>query len=172
MGNWGSKDTCSVDRVGNCMDNRSGMNNRGRMVSNGSSMVNNWGSMVNNWGGMVNNWRSMDHRGMVNNRSSMYNWSSMDSRSSSITSYSLIGDVNNVTGISISAIAHNLGPAIRESHSVVTRGRVSISLLLLSKVSTTVVITDTILISIKSWLSKVRSSICGCSINRSRRSSR
>ena len=126
----------------------------------------NWMSN-SNWVG-----NSMNSRGSMDNRSSMDNWSSMNSRSSSITSYSLIGDINNITRVSISAIAHNLGPAIRESHSVVTRGRVSISLLLLSKVSTTVVITDTILISIKSWLSKVRSSICRCSINRSRRSTR
>merc|ERR1719295_879515 len=126
VGNRSSKDTGGVNRVGNSMNNR-------------SSMVNNWSSM-NNRSSMVNNWCSMDNR------------SSMDSWCSSIASYSLIGHVNYITRVTISSIVDHLGSAIRESHPIVTRSRVAISLLFLGKVGTAVVITDTILISIKSRL--------------------
>merc|ERR1719343_1711296 len=137
VGNRSSKDTGGVNRVGNSMNNR-------------GSMVNNWGRMDNR--GMMNNWCSMDNRCMVNNWCSMDNRSSMDSWCSSIASYSLIGHVNYITRVTISSIVDHLGSAIRESHPIVTRSRVAISLLFLGKVGTAVVITDTILISIKSRL--------------------
>merc|ERR1719309_1319445 len=165
VGNRSSKDTGGVNRVCNSMNNRSSMmnnwgsmNNRG-MMNNGGSMVNNWSSMVNNWSSvdnrsMMNNWCSMDNRCMVNN------WCSVDSGCSSIASYSLIGHVNYITRVTVSSIADHLGSAVRESHPIVTRSRVAISLLFLCKVGTTVVITDTILISIESWLREIRCSIC------------
>ena len=180
VGNRSSKDTGGVNRVGNSMNNRSSMvnnwssmNNRSSMVNNWGSMnnrgvMNNWSSMVNNRGSMVNNWGSMDNRGMMNNWCSMdnrcmvNNWCSMDNRSSmdswcsSIASYSLIGHVNYITRVTISSIVDHLGSAIRESHPIVTRSRVAISLLFLGKVGTAVVITDTILISIKSRLREIR----------------
>merc|ERR1719309_1311927 len=146
------------------------------MVNNRGSMVDNRGSVVNS---MVNNRGMVDNRGMIdgssmNNRCSMDNWSmigrgsmnnrggmdnrgmisrsSMNSRSVRIAGYSFIGDILNVSGVSISTIVDHLSPAIRKSHPVCTRGGVSISLLLLSKVSSTVVITDSILVSIQGRL--------------------
>merc|ERR1719430_322421 len=130
------------------------------------SMVNNWG-MVDNRGSMisrssVNNRGSMDNRGMIsrssmNNRGGMDNRgmisrSGMNSRSVRIAGYSFIGHILNISRVSISTIVDHLSPAIRKSHPVCTRGGVSISLLLLSKVSSTVVITDSILVSIQSRL--------------------
>merc|ERR1719427_2300691 len=104
----------------------------------------------------MNNRCSMDDRGMIgrgsmNNRG-MIDRGSKDSRSGSIAGYSFIGDILNVSRVSISTIVDHLSPAIRKSHPVCTRGGVSISLLLLSKVSSTVVITDSILVSIQSRL--------------------
>merc|ERR1719435_418356 len=116
------------------MNNRSMVNNRGSMISRCS---------MNNRG-MIDG-SSMDNRGMISR-------SSMDNRSGSIAGYSFIGDILNVSRVSISAIVDHLSPAIRKSHSVCTRGGVSISLLLLNKVSSTVVITDSILVSIQSRL--------------------
>merc|ERR1719278_2463005 len=161
VNNWGSM----VNNRGSMVDNRgsvvnSMVNNRG-MVDNRGSMVN---SMVNNrgmiGGSSMNNRCSMDNRGVIgrssmNNRGSMDNRgmisrSSMDSRSVRIAGYSFIGDILNVSRVSISTIVDHLSPAIRKSHPVCTRVGVSISLLLLSKVSSTVVITDFILVSIQS----------------------
>merc|ERR1719309_1538270 len=136
MGNRSSKDTGGMNRVRNSMNNRSSMVNNWGMMNNWGSMVNNRGSMVNNRGSMVNNWSSMDNRCMVNN------WCSVDSGCSSIASYSLIGHVNYITRVTVSSIADHLGSAVRESHPIVTRSRVAISLLFLCKVGTTVVITD------------------------------
>merc|ERR1712106_883151 len=94
----------------------------------------------------------MDNRGM-NNRGSMDNWgmiswSSMDSWSSSIAGNSFIGDILDVSRVSISAIVDNLSPAIRKSHPVAARGGVTISLLLLSEVISTVVVTHSILVGV------------------------
>merc|ERR1712055_661620 len=129
MNNWG-------------MVSRGGMNNWG-MVSRGG--VNNWGMV--SWGG-VNNW-SMVSRGGVNNwgmvsRGSMNNRSS----SSSITSNSFICDIRDVSRVSISSVVDHLSPTIRKSNLVTTRRGVTISLFLLSKVSSAVVIIHSILISI------------------------
>merc|ERR1712106_579532 len=128
------------------------------MVGRGS--MDNWGmisggSMDN--GGMIGG-GSMDNRGMIsrggmNNRGSMNNWgmiswSSMDSWSSSIAGNSSIGDILDVSRVSISAIVDNLSPAIRKSHPVAARGGVTIFLLLLSKVISTVVVTYSILVGV------------------------
>merc|ERR550519_106038 len=100
--------------------------------------------MVNNRGSMISR-SSMNDRGVIGG-------SSMNSRSVRIAGNSFIGDILNVSRVAISTIVDHLSPAIRKSHSVCTRGGVSISLLLLSKVSSTVVITDSILVSIQSRL--------------------
>merc|ERR1719430_2465059 len=107
-------------------------------------------------GSSMNNRCSMDNRGMIgrggmDNRG-MISRSSMDSRSVGIAGYSFIGDILNISRVPISTIVDHLSPAIRKSHPVCTRGGVSISLLLLSKVSSTVVITDSILVSIQGRL--------------------
>merc|ERR1719369_2232449 len=121
------------------------MNNRG-MIDRGS--MDNWGSMNNRC--MISR-SSMNNRGGMDNRG-MISRSGMDSRSVRIAGYSFVGDILNVSRVSISTIVDHLSPAIRKSHPVCTRGGVSISLLLLSKVSSTVVITDSILVSIQGRL--------------------
>merc|ERR1719382_1291091 len=171
----GGKNTSGVDRVGNSMDHRGGMvDNRGGMVDNRGGMVDHRGSMV---GGSSMNNRSMVGGSSMNNRcmvsgSSMHSRSSMNyrcmigrssmnSRSSIITGNSFIGDILDVPRVPVSAIVDHLSPAVRKSHPVGTRGGVSIPVLLLAKVSSTVVITDSILVSIEWGLSKVRGNIGG-----------
>merc|ERR1712025_885371 len=134
------------------MNNRGSMNN-GSVVSRGS--MNNW-SMVS--GGSMYYWSSMNNRCMVS-RGSMDHRSSMYYRSSIIASNPLIGDICNVSRLPISTIVDHLSPAIRKSHPVCTRGGVSISLLFLCKVSSTVVITHSILVSIQGRLGQVRGGI-------------
>merc|ERR1712106_458783 len=128
------------------------------MISRGS--MDHWGMV--SWSGMDDwsmiGWSSMYNRCMIsrggmNNRGSMNNWgmvgrSSMDSWSSSIAGNSFIGDILDVSRASISAIVDNLSPAIRKSHPVAARGGVTISLLLLSKVISTVVVTHSILVGV------------------------
>merc|ERR1719228_1248264 len=111
-----------------------------------------WGSMNNrscvNNRGMIS-WSSMNNRSCVNNRGmvsrgGVNNWSS----SSSITSNSFICDICDVSRVSISSVVDHLSPTIRKSNLVTTRRGVTISLFLLSKVSSAVVIIHSILISI------------------------
>merc|ERR1739838_681964 len=117
------------------------------VISRGS--MDYWGVVswigMNNWGmisrGSMNNGGSMDNRGMIS-------WSSMGSWSSSIAGNSFIGDILDVSRVSISAIVDKLSPAIRKSHPVAARGGVAISLLLLSKVISTVVVTHSILVGV------------------------
>merc|ERR1712128_298641 len=97
----------------------------------------------------------MNNRGMMDYRS-MVCWSGMNSWCGSIAGNTFISDILDVSRVSISAVVDHLSPAVRKSHPVGARGGVSISLLLLGKVSSTVVITDSILESIQSRLSKVR----------------
>merc|ERR1719350_1123596 len=125
----------------------------------GSSMDN--GGMVGR--GSMNN-GGMVGRGGMDNRGSMDYWgmvcrSIMNSWCGSIAGDSFIGDILDVSRVSISAIVDHLSPAIRKSHPVGARGGVSISLLLLSKVSSTVVITHSVLVSIQCGLCKVRGGI-------------
>merc|ERR1719187_534080 len=134
------------------MISRGGMDNRSMV---GRGVVDNRGSMDNR--GMMNN-RSVNHWSGMNNRS-FISRSSMDHRSSIIASNSLIGDICNVSRLPISTIVDHLSPAIRKSHPVCTRGGVSISLLFLCKVSSTVVITHSILVSIQGRLGQVRGGI-------------
>merc|ERR1712123_292376 len=107
------------------------------------------GSMDNR--GMISR-GGMDNRGMISrcsmNNWGMISWSSMDSWSSSIAGNSFIGYILDVSRVSISAIVDNLSPAIRKSHPVAARGGVTISLLLLSKVISTVVVTHSILVGV------------------------
>merc|ERR1740137_382756 len=67
---------------------------------------------------------------------------------------SLIGDILD-DSISIVSILDSLDPAVRKSNSVATGGGITISGLSLLEVVSTVVITDTILVSVHWGLSKV-----------------
>ena len=76
------------------------------------------------------------------------------SNSRSILGNSIIGDILN-NSISIVNILDSLDPAIRKSHSVAARGGITISRLSLLEVGSTVVIIDTVLVSVHWGLSKV-----------------
>merc|ERR1712083_1076646 len=92
----------------------------------------------------------------------MGNWMSNNSsldNSWSILRNSLIGHILN-NSISVVSIVDSLDSSIRKSNSVAARGCIAISGLSLLEVSSTVVITDSILVSIDWGLSKI------CSIAR------
>merc|ERR1712106_1002359 len=138
MDHWGVISRGSMDHWG--------------MISRGS--MDHWGMV--SWSGMNNwsmiGWSVMHNRGMISRGGmdnwGMISWSSMDSWCSCIAGDSFIGDILDVSRVSISAIVDNLSPAIRKSHPVAARGGVTISLLLLSKVISTVVVTHSILVGI------------------------
>eukprot|EP00091_Calanus_sinicus_P007758 TRINITY_DN189_c0_g2_i1.p1 TRINITY_DN189_c0_g2~~TRINITY_DN189_c0_g2_i1.p1 ORF type:complete len:151 (+),score=34.35 TRINITY_DN189_c0_g2_i1:53-505(+) len=99
----------------------------------------------------MSNWVSNKSR--VGNNSTVGNWG-MGNNSRSILRNSIIGDILD-DSISIVSILDSLDPAIRKSDSVAARCGVSVSLLLLLEVVATVVIIDSILESIESWLCKI-----------------
>merc|ERR1719233_1116172 len=97
------------------------------------------------------NWVSNSMGNWVSNNSSLDN-------SWSILRNSLIGHILN-NSISVVSIVDSLDSSIRKIDSVAARGCISISGLSLLEVSSTVVITDSILVSIDWGLSKIRRSI-------------
>jgi len=120
-------------------------NNRGSMVSRGS--MDNRGSM--------NNWGSMDNRGSIG-RSGLNNWSIR------VYSSSFIGNISNISIISISVVVHMLGTTIRKSNRVRSRdSSCTISSLFSIESSVGVVISNSISIGVRgrlirvSWLSSV-----------------
>merc|ERR1712119_79116 len=122
----------------------------------GNSMSN-WGSNSNRMSNSMGNWVS-NNSGVSN---SMGNWVSNNSslnNSWSILRNSLIGHILN-NSISVVSILDSLDSSIRKSNSVAARGCISISGLSLLEVSSTVVIIDSIVISIYWGLSKIRGSI-------------
>merc|ERR1719312_1762435 len=127
------------------MENRVS-NSMGNWVSNGNRVSNSMGHRVSN-GNRVSN--SMGN--WVSNNSSLDN-------SWPILRNSLISDILN-NSISVVSIVDSLDSPIGKSNSVAARGCVSISGLSLLEVSTTVVIIDSILVSIDWGLSKIRGSI-------------
>merc|ERR1719347_626077 len=91
----------------------------------------------------------------------MSNWVSNNSslnNSWSILRNSLISNILN-DSISVVSVVHSLDSSIGKSNSVASRGCVSISGLSLLEVSSTVVIIDSILVSIDWGLSKIRGGI-------------
>merc|ERR550519_812208 len=79
--------------------------------------------------------------------------SSRVGRGRSVVGDSLVGDFSNIATVGISSVvADHLGSAVRESNSVGSSGGVAISLLLLVKLGTTVVISNSVLVSIDSRL--------------------
>merc|ERR1712183_1017609 len=99
----------------------------------------------------------------VSNNSSLNN-------SWSILRNSFIGYILN-NSISVVSIVDSLDSSIRKSNSVAARGCISISGLSLLEVSSTVVIIDSIVISIYWGLSKIRGSIARGSNKRASRGS-
>ena len=69
-----------------------------------------------------------------------------------IVGLSSVLDISNVTRIGISdVVGHNLGAAIRKSHPVLSISGISITSLILAKVGTRILVSNTVFISIDSW---------------------
>merc|ERR1719308_606566 len=103
----------------------------------------------------MNNRGSMDNRGSIG-RSSLNNWSIR------VHSSSFIGNISNISIISVSMVVHMLGTAIRKSNRVRSRdSSCTISSLLSIESSVGVVISNSISIGVRgrlirvSWLSSV-----------------
>merc|ERR1719209_2769892 len=89
-----------------------------------------------------------DRLGMSNNRSMDKSMLSVD-RGRSVVGNSLIADISNISTVGISnVVVDHLGPAVRKSHSVGSTGGVAVSLLILTKLGSTVVISHAILVGI------------------------
>merc|ERR1719206_1696131 len=133
------------------MVSRVSMDNRGSMVSRGS--MDNRGSMVSR--GSMNNRGSMDNRGSIG-RSGLNYWSIR------VHSSSFIGNISDISIISISMVVHMLGTTIRKSNRVRSRdSSCSISSLFSIESSVGVVISYSVSIGVRgrlirvSWLSSV-----------------
>merc|ERR1719347_2351393 len=101
---------------GSFMGSGSWMGNSNRM-SNGNRMSN---SMSNWMSNSMNNWSSVDNRSSMDNWGSI-GWSSLNNRGLRVDSSSFIGNISNITIISISMVVHMLGTAIRKSNGVRSR---------------------------------------------------
>merc|ERR1719483_572498 len=97
---------------------------------------------------------SMDKRAMNKSRVSyrVTHWVTNNRRS--VLRNSFIGDILD-NSISVVNILDSLDPAVRKSNGIAARGGITISGLSLLEVVSTVVITDTILVSVHWGLSKV-----------------
>merc|ERR1719168_591928 len=87
------------------MGNNWGMISWGSRGNNWSSVSNNWGMI--GWGSMGNNWGMISWGSMGNNWSSLW-----------VGSGALIGDIDNISVISIGGVGHSLDSAVRKSNSV------------------------------------------------------
>jgi len=66
---------------------------------------------------------------------------------------SLVFDISNIARVTISnVVGHNLGATIREGDTVLAVGGITIPVLVLGKVGTRVVISNSIAILVDSWL--------------------
>merc|ERR1719244_1136060 len=129
MSNWVSHSNWMSNSMGNRMCNNSWVSNSmGNRVGNNSRVSNSMG----NW---VSNNSSLDY-------------------SRPILRNSLIGDILN-NSIPIVSIGNSLGSSIGKSNSVASRCNISISGLSLLKVSSTVVIIDSICVAVYWGLSEV-----------------
>merc|ERR1719188_1917141 len=100
MGNWVGNNWSSMDSMSN--NNWSSMDS---MSNCWSSVSNNWGMI--SWGSMGNHWSSISWGSMSNNWSSLW-----------VGSSALIGDISNISIISIGGVGYSLDSAIRKSNSV------------------------------------------------------
>merc|ERR1719245_2001453 len=123
----------------------------------------NWVSnSMSNWmSNSMNNWSSVDNRSSMNNWGSI-GWSSLNDRGFGVDSSSFIGNISNITIISISMVVHMLGTAIRKSNGVRSRdSSCTISSLFSIESSLRVVISNSVSVGIRrglirvSWLSSM-----------------
>merc|ERR1719245_1543248 len=123
----------------------------------------NWVSnSMSNWmSNSMNNWSSVDNRSSMNNWGSI-GWSSLNDRGFGVDSSSFIGNISNITIISISMVVHMLGTAIRKSNGVGSRdSSCTISSLFSIESSLRVVISNSVSVGVRrrlirvSWLSSM-----------------
>ena len=70
-----------------------------------------------------------------------------------VVGFSLVLNISNVARVGITnTVGDNLGATIRKVNTVLARGGIAISVLILGKVSTRVVISNSIAILVDSWL--------------------
>ena len=125
------------------------------MGSNNWASSNNWSNTANKWGSS-NNWT-----GNSNWSNSLNNWAgnylgsnSWDSNGWSIWWGSSVRNILD-NSISIVLVVNSLDTSVREVDSVASWGLVSISLFSLGKVCSRVVISNSVVIGIYWWLSKI-----------------
>jgi len=69
-----------------------------------------------------------------------------------VSGFTLISDIGNISRVGISdRVGDNLGTTIRESYTIFTAGSITITVLILSKVGSRVVISNSITILVDSW---------------------
>ena len=69
-----------------------------------------------------------------------------------VSGFTLISDIGNISRVGISnRVGDDLGTTIRESYTIFTAGSITITVLILSKVGSRVVISDSITILVDSW---------------------
>merc|ERR1712165_11022 len=67
--------------------------------------------------------------------------------------FTFIPDISNITGVRISnLVRHNLGATIWKSNSVLSSSSITISVLILGKVGSRVIISNSIAVLVNSWL--------------------
>ena len=87
-------------------------------------------------------------RGWSISRYWLVNWDSLV-WSWSISSMAFVGNFGNVTGVSVSSVvSYGLGTTIRKEYTVLTRGSITITLFVLTEVGSTVVILNSIFVSV------------------------
>merc|ERR1719244_744983 len=95
----------------------------------------------------------MDSVGNNRGMDSMDWVSSRVGRGRSVVGNAFIGNLSNIATVGISSVVvDHLGSAVRESNSVGSRSGVAISLFILAKLGSAVVISNTVLVSIDSRL--------------------
>merc|ERR1719290_205138 len=151
MGN--SNRMSNGNRMSNCVSNWMS-NSMSNWMSN--SMSNWMSNSMSNWmSNSMNNWSGMNNWGSIG-------WSSLNNRGIWVDSGSFIGNISNITIISISMVVHMLGTAIRKSNGVRSRdSSCTISSLFSIKSSLRVVISNSVSVGVRrrlirvSWLSSM-----------------
>ena len=174
--NWGSL----VDR-GWGVDWSSLHNNRSRLVDWGWGWFVDWGrgwgidwGWLVDWSSLNHDWSSLvDRGGLDNNRGWLVgrswgigDWGWLVSWGCVISSLSRVGDISDVSTVTISDIvSHSLCASIRQGNTVASLGTVSISRLVSIVVGSTVAIIDSVVVAVDSGFTVVRLDIGRSSVS-------
>ena len=136
------------------MENGSVGSQDGSMGKNGSvshsvgNGVGKDGSVSNGVGeGSVDN-GGVDNRGVGNN----VGGSVSNHGSGSVVGLARVGDLGNVTALSVGVVGHGLGPAVGQGHGVLTAGGVAVTVLVLGKFGAGVVVGHAVLVGVDGGL--------------------